>query len=106
MLVGLFGPQVGRGRLVADAERHVEVSRQLPDLGLVQIAERVDRRGQVAVQRAVAEQQLGLVAGAQHERVVLGRAIEQQDHAGPCHHVAQTESSDIAGYRGERVEDR
>ena len=68
-LVGLALDEVGRGRLGDDHVGHAEVARQRPDLGLEQVAERVDRGRVVGVPGEVAEQSFGLVAGAERERV-------------------------------------
>ena len=50
---------------------------------------RVERGGQVAVQRAVAQEQLGLVARPEHQRAVRGRAVVEHGHAHARHHVPQ-----------------
>ena len=72
-----------------DHLRHAEVPRERPDLGLEEVAERVDRRRVVGVPGEVAEQPLGLVAGAERERAVGRGEIEQRDHAGARHDVAE-----------------
>ncbi len=62
--------------------------RQLPDLRLEQVAQRIDRRRVVGVPGEVAEQPLGFVAGADRQGVQLLRVVEQDDHAHARHHIA------------------
>src|ERR1043165_2038332 len=66
-LVRLPLPEIGRRIFFHDDRRHADGLRQRPHLRFVEIAEQIDRRRHVAVKRAVAQEQLGLVAGARSE---------------------------------------
>ena len=88
-LVGLALDQVGAGRLGDDHLRHPQMSRESPHLGLEQVADRIHRRRVVGVPGEVAQQPLGLVAGAEREGPFGRGEIEERDHAGPGHDVAQ-----------------
>ena len=87
-LVGLARPQVGRRRLADDRLGHADRRRQLPDLALVQVADRVERARRVAEQRRVADQRLGLVAGPDDEAPPRDRAVVEHRHPHPRHEVA------------------
>src|SRR5687767_10535170 len=63
--------------------------RQTPDLGLEEVSNRVDRRRVVRMPGEIAEQPLGLVAGTERQSLVGRGEVEQGDHAGPGHDVAQ-----------------
>src|SRR5207245_5903792 len=64
-LVGLAGPEVGRGRLFDDVGWNADHVRELPDLRLVQVAEWIDGAGKVTVDGSVSEQELGFIARPQ-----------------------------------------
>ena len=63
---------------------------------LVEIPERVDGAGVVAEYRRVAEQNLGLVRGAQNQMTVLFGLVEEDAHALARHLVAD---ADPIGFR-------
>src|SRR4051794_21676596 len=71
-LVGLIGPQVGARRLGDHLLRHTDGGGELPDLALVQVADRVEGGGVVAEERRVADQGLGLVARPDDEPAERG----------------------------------
>ena len=56
------------GGLVSTLCGRLECARERVHLGLVEVTDRVERARHVAEERSVAEQQLGLVGGAEHER--------------------------------------
>ena len=87
-LRGLAWPEVGRRPLGDDLLGYGEKTRQLPDLLLVKVADRVERARVVAEDRRVAEQDLALVRGAGDERAVLLRQVEEDRHALARHLVA------------------
>jgi hypothetical protein len=88
LLVGLTLPEVGAGRLVDDRPGQIHAASERKDLGLVEVAEGVERAGHVAEQSAVAEQKLRLVAGADHQRTVRPRHVVEDGHALAGHLVA------------------
>src|SRR6266571_2167147 len=87
-LGGLPRDQVGCGRLPEDHLGNAHVARQGAHLCLEQVTQRVHGRRVVGVPGEVAEQPLRLVAGPDRQRFVLGRQVEQHDHALARHHVA------------------
>ena len=87
-LVGLAGPEIGAWMLVDDALRHAQGAGQRPHLRLVEVADGVDGGRHVAVDGAVAEKELCLVAGAQHECAECCRVIVEDRHAFTRHLVA------------------
>src|SRR5438067_6209129 len=89
-LVRLARPEVGRGRLLHDLSRHTQALGQPPDLSLVEVAERIDGAGHVARDGPVAEQQLGLVAGSEHERAPGPGLVVEDGHTLARHLVAAT----------------
>ena len=68
---------------------HAEMRGQLVELRLVQVADRVDRRGHVAVLGAVAQQQLALVARAQHQALERRALVVEHGHPFPGALVGQ-----------------
>ncbi len=62
---------------------------QRPDLGLEEIPDRIDRRRVVGMPGEVAEETLGLVAGAERNPAERSGQIEQCDHPHPGHDVAE-----------------
>ena len=73
VLVGLVraqlgGRRLGHRRLGDDLALAVDPARDAIDHGLVHVAEERQAAGHVAVERAVADGELGLVAGGQHQR--------------------------------------
>src|SRR5437773_4083104 len=68
LLVRLAGPEIGGRDLEDDVAGHAEMQGQPPDLRLVQVSERVDAAGQVAEDRPVPQEELGLVARAHDQR--------------------------------------
>ena len=71
-----------------DAFRHAQGFCQLPHLGLVQVAQRVERAGGIPVQCGVAQQGFGFVACANHQPSKGCRLVKQDNHAGARHDVA------------------
>ena len=61
---------------------------QLPHLGLIEIANWIYGAGHVAVERAIAQEQLGLVARPQRQAIECDRLVVEDDHARPRQHVA------------------
>ena len=88
-LVGLADDEIRARRLGDDHVGDAEVAGQGPDLGLEEIADGIDRRRIVGVPGEVAEEPLGLVAGAERQRAMRRGEIEQRDHAGARHDVAR-----------------
>ncbi len=98
ILIGLIGPELGRGRLVDDVDRdhftrrsertgrHMAVApaRQRIDLHLVQILDRVEAAIHVAVERGVANRHFALVAGGHHHRAELVGDCHQDDATRPA----------------------
>ena len=68
------------GGFCQDLPRHAQMGGQLVELRLVEIADRIDRRGHVAELRAVAQEQLALVAGAGHQGAEGGALIVEHGH--------------------------
>src|SRR6185503_10837390 len=96
VLVGLVGPQVGARRLGDDLPGHTDRRRELPNLALVQVADRVEGARVVPEQRRVADQRLGLVAGAHDQPAERRRAVVEDRHAHPGHEVAAAERRRLA----------
>lgn len=99
VLVLLVGRQLGRGRLVDDglgnqlsARTVVDVARQLEDLGLVQIAQQAQAAVGVAIQRAVAHRDLGLVARGQQQVAEGVGVLHQRGAADACLQVLQRQA--------------
>src|SRR5438552_13752534 len=94
--VGLPFPELGGRGFAHDLFGHAEVQRELAQLRLVQVTDRVDPAGHVAELRAVAEEQLGLVARADDNPVgpraivfdALALAGHLVPHANPDPRVA------------------
>ena len=78
--VGLPGPEAGRGLLLQDPSGNAQVGAQLADLGFVQVSHGIDGAGHVAVDRAVADEELGLVAGPQDEGFLASGEIVEDGH--------------------------
>src|ERR1035441_1756293 len=79
-LVRLALPEVGGGGLLDHRGRQPEIPGEGEDLGLVEVPERVEGVGHVAVDGPVAEQQLGLVGGPDHQRCPRQReVVEDRD---------------------------
>src|SRR5205823_9820284 len=72
-----------------------EETGQLAKLRLVQIADRIDRRGHVAEDRSVPQEQLGLVARAERYRAEDLRAVVQDGHALARHLVPGAHAIDL-----------
>ena len=87
-LVRLTVDQVGARGLVHYGVGHPHVASQLPDLALEQIADGIDGRRVIRVPGKIAEQPLGLVAGAKREGGQRRGQIEQRYHPHPRHDVA------------------
>ena len=66
---------------------------KLTDLGFIEIPHRVDGAGHVAVDRAVADEEFGLVARAEDEAFFAGRIIVENGHPLPGHFVAFKEAA-------------
>ena len=92
-LVGLAGPEAGRRGLAADRGRHAEVGREVADLRLVEVADGIDRAGHVAVDRAVADEELGLVARPQDEPALARGIVVEDGHPLPGHLVAALDAA-------------
>src|SRR5690606_31151553 len=86
-LVRLAPHEIRSRRLLHYLQRNSQVSRQLPHLRLVQVAQRVHRRRVVRMPGEVAHETLRLVAGAQRKGQVTRGQVEQRDHAHARHHV-------------------
>ena len=99
-LVGLARPQVRGGCLAEDRVGHADRGGHLPDLALVEVADRVERAGAVAPERGVADEGLGLVAGADHEATPRDRAVVEHHHPGPRHEVAASQGGRVAALFG------
>ena len=102
-LVGLAGPQVGRRCLADDRIGHAQGDRQLPDLALVQVADRIERAGRVAEQRRVADERLGLVAGPDDEPAERHRPVVQHRHPHPRGEVAASQRRSHRRHRTRRA---
>ena len=98
IFVCLVGDEVGRGGLVDDGGWDADGAGDLADLGFVEVAYRVDGRGEVAKNGAVAEEEFGFVAGADDEGVVSGRAVIDADHAGAGHDIPFAERRNVGGF--------
>src|SRR3990172_9084117 len=61
-LIGLSRPQVTARRLSDDLGWDIEMRGEAPDLGLVEVADGVQRRGHIAVEGAVAQEELRFVS--------------------------------------------
>ena len=87
-LVGLAGPEIGRGGLadhhLGDADR----GGHLAELALVEVADRVEGAGRVAEQGRVADERLGLVARPDDESAPGDGAVVEDAHPHPGREVA------------------
>src|SRR5438105_1659192 len=87
------------GRGISSSDLTASASRQGAYLRLEQVAQRIHGRRVVGVPGEVAEQAFALVPGAERQSTVLGRQVEQHDHALPRHHVAAARGIGIAHLR-------
>ena len=78
--VGLAGPKARGGRLLDDLRRNPEMHGHLPDLGLVQVADREEVRPGIAELRRVSGQDLALVPGPHDDAVLRVRAVVEDRH--------------------------
>ncbi len=100
--IRLAGPQVGSRRLDPHRLGHGHSGCQLAHLGLVQVAQRVEPAGRIAVECGVAQQNLGLVARTDHQPAKRRRLVVQHDHAHARHDIAAPQ----AGHLGETLQQR
>lgn len=92
--IGLALDEVGGGGLVDDDFGDAEGAGDFPDLGLKEIAERVDGRRVVGVPGVVAKEALGFVSGSDGDSADFGGLIEEHDHARTCTHVPEALGGD------------
>ena len=90
-LIGLPRPEIRRRLLFHDPRRDAESRCELPDLRFVEVAERIDRTCHVAEERAVAEQELRLVARPQDKSLFACGNIVEDDHPLARHDIPRTQ---------------
>ena len=108
VLVGLAAPEAGGGVLVEHRLGQPQQPRGRPHLGLVEVGDGLDVRRGVAEAGEVAEQVLGAVLGADHERVQLLGEVVDHDHPRPGAGIALPDRRlrQRRAHRLERLEDR
>ena len=80
-LVGLTFDQICGGGFVDDDVGNPQSAGNLPDLGLEEVSEGIDRRSIICVPSVVAEEAFGLVSSSNRNPADLGRLVEEDDHS-------------------------